>query len=157
MVEKKKAAKIPLRDMLNALDRNDFDFYKRLDKDQKKAFSSWLTMRYASSAKGMDAYHYLLMINDIVNVDFSALKKHPELQWKLLAACGIGHNSYHPYIKPGSGKRSKTTLHKFLFKIYPTLNEKELELMLSINDKDDLIELAKDNGYDDKAIKELFK
>lgn len=154
--KKKKVAKIPLRDMLNALDRNDFDFYSRLDKDQKKAFSPWLAMRYASSANGNDAYHYLLMINDIVNVDFSALSKHPELQWKLLATCGIGHTSYHPYIQPGK-KRVKSKLHKFILTLYPTLNEQERDLLIEMNDKNDIIQLAKDNGFSDKEIKELFK
>ena len=86
----KKSAKIPLRTMLQAIDTNDFDFYSRLDKEQRKAFSPWLAMRYASSASGMAAYHYLIMVNHIVNVDFSVFKKHPELQWKLLAVCGQG-------------------------------------------------------------------
>ena len=156
MAAKKKAAKVPLREMLNALDRNDFDFYSRLDKEQKKAFSPWLAMRYASSASGADAYHYLLMVNDLVNVDFSSLKKHPELQWKLLATCGIGHTSYHKYIQPGK-KKTKTKLHKFLIELYPTLNEKERDLLLALNGKDDLTQLAKDNGLSDKEIKELFK
>jgi hypothetical protein len=156
MAAKKKTAKVPLREMLNALDRNDFDFYSRLDKEQKKAFSPWLAMRYASSASGDDAYHYLLMVNDLVNVDFSSLKKHPELQWKLLATCGIGHTSYHKYIQPGK-KKVKPKLHKFLVELYPTLNEKERDLLLALNDKDDLTQLAKDNGLSDKEIKELFK
>lgn len=156
MAEKKKTTKVPLREMLNALDKNDFDFYSRLDKEQKKAFSPWLAMRYASSASGTDAYHYLLMVNDIVNVDFSSLKKHPELQWKLLATCGIGHTSYHKYIQPGK-KKIKPKLHKFLVELYPALNEHERDLLLAINDKDDLTQLAKDNGFNDKEIKELLK
>lgn len=156
MAEKKKTTKVPLREMLNALDKNDFDFYSRLDKEQKKAFSPWLAMRYASSASGTDAYHYLLMVNDIVNVDFSSLKRHPELQWKLLATCGIGHTSYHKYIQPGK-KKIKPKLHKFLVELYPALNEHERDLLLAINDKDDLTQLAKDNGFNDKEIKELLK
>ena len=38
MAAKKKKASVPLKDMLAAIDRNDFDFYARLDKDQKKEF-----------------------------------------------------------------------------------------------------------------------
>ena len=40
---------------------------------------------------------------------------------------------------------------------YPTLNKNELELLVEINDEVALKELAQDNGYDDKEIKELFK
>lgn len=152
----RKPAKIPLKDMLGAIDRNDFDFYSRLDDEQRKAFSPWLAMRYASSASGVAAYHYLLMVNDIVNVDFSLLKKHPELQWKLLAVCGMGSNQFHPYIAPGK-KKKKNKIEKLLHERYPTLNADELELLIRINDTESLKELARDNGYDDKEIKELFK
>ena len=156
MAAKKKKASVPLKDMLAAIDRNDFDFYSRLDKDQKKAFSPWLAMRYASSASGQAAYHYLLMVNDIVNVDFSVLKKHPELQWKLLAVCGQGSPAFHPYMAPGRSKK-KSKLHKFLLGLNPNLNTEELDLLLAMNDKDDITELAKNNDYSDKEIKELLK
>ena len=152
----KKSAKIPLRTMLQAIDTNDFDFYSRLDKEQRKAFSPWLAMRYASSASGMAAYHYLIMVNHIVNVDFSVFKKHPELQWKLLAVCGQGSSTNHPYVAPGK-KKKKNKLEKLLRNTYPTLNKTELELLVEINDEVALKELAQDSGYDDKEIKELFK
>jgi len=153
----KKKNNIPLKDITAAIDRCDFDFYSRLSKEDKKAFSPWMVMRYASSARGTDAYHYLLMVNDIVNVDFNTLKNHPELQWKLLATCGIGHNTFHPWVPPGKGKKAATKVGKFLHQVFPTLNRKEVELLEQINSKDDLKELAKDHGLDDKAIKDLFK
>ena len=153
----KKKANIPLKDITAAIDRCDFDFYSRLTKEEKKAFSPWMVMRYASSARGMDAYHYLLMVNDIVNVDFNVLKNHPELQWKLLATCGIGHNTFHPWVPPGKGKKESTKVGKFLHSVYPTLNRKEVELLEQMNSKDDLKQLARDHGLDDKAIKDLFK
>ena len=165
----KKKTKIPLADMLTAIDHNDFDFYSRLDKDQKKEFSPWMVMRYASSSRDYPE-HYLLMVNDIVNTDFNVLNghadkpesQHPELQWKLLAVCGNGKRtqawknriSSHPWIPPGN-QHSK--LYKFLLKLNPNLNSLEIKLLLIMNDKDDIIELAKNNGYSDKEIKELFK
>ena len=156
MVAKKKKVSIPMKDMTKAIDLNDFDFYSRLDAEHKKVFSPWLAMRCASSASGAAAYHYLLMVNDIVNVDFSVLKDHPELQWKLLAVCGQGSPTYHPWLQPGKG-RTKNKLQKFLLSMHPNLNEDELNLLLAMNDKDDITELAMKNGYSDKEIKELFK
>ena len=158
MAAKKKAKKvsIPMKDMMKAIDENDFDFYSRLDAAHKKAFSPWITMRCASSASSSAAYHYLLHVNDIVNVDFSLLKKHPELQWKLLATCGQGSATYHPWLAPAKGK-TKSKLHKFLLSMHPNLNTDELNLLLAMNDKDDITELAQMNGYSDKEIKELFK
>ena len=158
MAAKKKVKKvsIPMKDMLKAIDNNDFDFYSRLDAEHKKVFSAWITMRCTSSASGVAAYHYLLMVNDIVNVDFSLLKGHPELQWKLLAVCGQGSQTYHPWLAPAKGK-TKSKLHKFLLSMHPNLNEEELNLLLAMNDKDDITELAQMNGYSDKEIKELLK
>lgn len=153
---KKKKVSIPVKDQMSAIDRNDFDFYSRLDDEHKKAFGPWITMRCASSADGIAAYHYLLMVNDIVNVDFSLLKKHPELQWKLLAVCGQGSTVYHPWVAPIK-KRKKSKLEAFLLKRYPTLSKNELQLLVEINSDDDLKGLARDMGLEEKEIKELFK
>ena len=152
----KKKVSIPIKDQMSAIDRNDFDFYTRLDDEHKKAFSPWITMRCASSAQGVAAYHYLLMVNDIVNVDFSLLKKHPELQWKLLAVCGQGSSTYHPWIAPVK-KRKKHKMETFLSKQYPTLSKEELELLVNINSEEELKNLARNTGLDEKEIKELFK
>ena len=48
------ATKLPLNDVLNAIDRRDFNWYANLDAEKKKAWSSWLFVRYASSTKGKD-------------------------------------------------------------------------------------------------------
>jgi len=45
--------KIPLNDVLNAIDKRDFGWYSRLPDEQKKKWSSWLFIRYASSVKGL--------------------------------------------------------------------------------------------------------
>ena len=156
MSEKKKKASLPIKDQMQAIDRNDFDFYARLDDEHKKAFSPWITMRCASSAQGLAAYHYLLMVNDIVNVDFNLLKKHPELQWKLLAVCGQGKGVYHPWIAPIK-RQKKSKLNEFLSKRYPTLSREELDLLVKINSEEDIKQLAQDMGLDEKEIKELFK
>ena len=148
---------IPLKTMLEAIDRNDFGFYSRLTPEQKKAFSPWLAMRYASSATGPAAYHYLLMVNDIVNTDFSTLTKHPELQWMLLAVCGIGRPTFHPWIPPGKGKKKKSKLFDFVRQAYPTMEHKDIDLWLTLNTKEDIKQLAVESGMDDKEIKELFK
>lgn len=156
MAEKKKKISLPIKDQMQAIDRNDFDFYSRLDDEHKKAFSPWITMRCASSAQGVAAFHYLLMVNDIVNVDFSLLKKHPELQWKLLAVCGQGSTVYHPWVAPVK-KQKKSKLAEFLSKRHPTLSKEELALLISINSEDEIKSLARDMGLEEKEIKELFK
>lgn len=148
--------KIPLDQMLHALDTNKLNFFSSLTPEQKKNWSAWLTMRYASSAQGNDAYHYLLMTNSLVNVDFNTLRHHPELQWKLLALCGVGNKSYHPWIAP-SKKGKKDRICEFIMQTYPEMNSRDAQVLSSIITKEELIELAKASGLDNKEVKELVK
>mgnify|MGYP000011378625 CR=1 FL=1 len=150
-----KKVQIPLKEMLSALDNNDFDFYTRLSDEEKKVFSPWLAMRYASAAQGNLSSHYLLMVNDIVNVNFSSLTAHPDLQWKLLAVCGAGSNAFHPWIPP-SKKKAKNKIQEFLTERYPHLKRDEIELLQEINNADELRDLARDYGLDEKQVSEIF-
>jgi hypothetical protein len=73
-----------------------------------------------------------------------------------MSACGTGKIEFHPYIKPPNSRKKKDKVSEFILSIYPHLKSDELELMLSINSKDDLKEFAKAHGYDDKTIKDIF-
>lgn len=150
-----KKPQIPLTDMLNAIDRNDLGFYDRLDEEQKKAFSAWMAMRYASSGS-RNALHYLLMVNGIVNVDFNSLRKHPGLQWRLLAACGVGRSERHPWIAPGK-RGKKDPVMEFLQTCYPEMKPDDLKVFRSMLGKEDIQEMAENQGLDRKAVRELVK
>jgi len=149
------ASKIPLQQMLQAVDRGDKEFYSNLTDEQKKDFSPWLAMRFASSCKD-NAEHYLLMVNDFVNADFGTMYNHPELQWKLIALCGIGYKQFHPWIKPGK-KKGKNKIQAEISKLHPNMRYDELDLFESLNTKADLKNMFKDAGYPDKEIKDIFK
>ena len=152
----KKEPAIPLKDIMAALDKKDKKFYDRLTPEQKKAFSAWMMMRYSSSVQGRDAAHYIFMTNELVNKDFMEVSKHPELQWLLLSACGVGKIQFHPYLKPPNSKKKKDKVSEFIAGLYPHMKTDEIELFLEINDKDELKEFAKSHGYDDKSIKDIF-
>ena len=53
-------------------------------------------------------HYYLTTVNDLVNVHFSQLIKHPKLQYRLMQIAGIGSEQFHPWIAPGKRKKSKT-------------------------------------------------
>lgn len=156
MTTTKKEPAIPLKDIMAALDKKDRGFYSRLSDEQKKAFVPWMMMRYASSAQGRNAAHYLFMVNELVNKNFSDVSKHPELQWLLLTAAGSGKVEFHPYIKPPNGKKKKDKIRDFITSIYPLMKESEIEMLLELNTKEDLEKLAEAHGYDDKSIKDIF-
>lgn len=150
------ASKIPLKEMLAAIDKNDKSYYNKLTPEQKKEFSPWLAMRYVSACQGPLAPHYLIATHELVNKNFSVLNKHPELQWYLLTLCGAGSNQYHPYVKPGK-KKKKNKMIAFLHGIYPSRKLEDLELLAEMNSKADLKQLARDHGYQENEIKEIFK
>jgi hypothetical protein len=152
----KKAPAIPLKDIMAALDKRDKGYYNRLTPEQKKAFSSWMMMRYASSVQGRDAAHYIYMTNELVNKDYSEVSKHPELQWLLLSACGVGKVQFHPYLKPPNAKKKKDKVSEFLYSIHPHMKSEEVTLLQELNSKDELKEYARSHGYDDKTIKDIF-
>ena len=147
---------IPLKDVMKAIDKKDRTFYNSLNDDQKKAFSAWMMMRYASSVQGRNAEHYILMVNELVNKEFSSLSKHPELQWLLLSSCGSGKVEFHPYIKPPNARKKKDTVKTELSKIYPTVKNDELDLLVNLNTKQELKELFQLHGYDDKSIGDIL-
>ena len=152
----KKEPAIALKDIMAALDKKDRGCYSRLTDEQKKAFVPWMMMRYASSVQGRNAAHYLFMINELVNKNFSDVSKHPELQWLLMTAAGSGKVEFHPYIKPPNSKKKKNKVRDFVSGIFPLLKSSEIDMLLELNTKEDLAKLAEAHGYDDKSIKDIF-
>ena len=152
-----KKPQIPLNDVMLAIDRKNRSWYDNLSDDQKKAFSAWMMMRYASSVQGGNAASYLFMVNECVNKNFMDLSKHPELQWLLFTLCGSGKKEYHPYIKPPTSRKKKNKVGEWLSEQYPLMKADEIAMLQEINDTEDFKLLAQEAGMTDKEIKELFK
>ena len=151
-----KKPQIPLKEIMAAIDKKDRNFYNNLSDDQKKAFSAWMMMRYCSSVQGRDAANYIYMTNELVNYQFSEVSKHPELQWLLLSACGVGKIQFHPYLKPPNSRKKKNKIFEFIYSIYPHMKAEDINNMIDINTKEELTEFAVAHGYDDKTIKDIF-
>jgi len=151
-----KQPQIPLKDIMAAIDKKDKGFYNRLTDDQKKAFSAWMMMRYCSSVQGKNAANYIYMTNELVNFQFTEVSKHPELQWLLMSACGSGKVEFHPYIKPPNAKKKKDKIFNFMKENLKGIKDDDLEVLISVNTKEDLKTFAKKSGHDDKTIKEIF-
>jgi hypothetical protein len=151
----KKESTLTLAMELPAMDYRNRDFYINLSEEHKKEISLWLLMRYMSSSQG-DAVDHLLLVNNVVNKHFSSLSKHPELQWKLLTVCGTNKKQYHPWIAPGR-KAKKNRLEETLLTYFPLMKDSDLEMLQTINTKEDFEQFFKANAVDDKTIKELLK
>lgn len=152
-----------IKEEMSALDKRQFEWYSNLSDEDKSSLSMWVLMRYASSVDGGIpdiSYHYLMMINDIVNVHFNALRKHPELQWRLMQVCAIGTSQKHTWIKPGKRKgqvKGNAKMFEFYLDLYPHLNDDEIEWALTQMSKEDKIELLEGAGIEKKKIKDYLK
>lgn len=154
----KKVPKISLSEMLTALDMRDKLWYSRLSEEQKKEFSPWLVMRYASSVQGpvhMED-HYLTITNQLCNVNFSSLgKEHDELHWLCLQAVGVGKKQMHPFIRPPK-RKTMNKVFSWLVAKYPSLSDEEIDLMIRLNSVEELRDLAEQSGTKHSDIETIF-
>jgi len=149
--------KLNINNEMSQLDRKNRAFYDELTPEERKKFSTYLLLRW-SSAVTADAQlqsYYVMSCNENLNMHFFDIAKHPKLQWLCATAVSPGVGTFkHQWIankKKNAGYESKNL--KFLAQLYPTMKRDELELMASINTKEELKAHAKQLGWDDKRIK----
>jgi hypothetical protein len=153
-------SKTPMLDMfkrvLPAIDTRNKQFYERLTEEEQKGFAAWLVMRYLSSAESATPEiieHYLIMTNELVNTNFSDLKNHPELLWKLMSVIGVGKSVKHPYVAPGKGKKKKSNAFKaWLHEQYNHLSEQEIDLWFSNITREQARDMLEQYQIKDKDI-----
>jgi hypothetical protein len=150
------AAKLDIKRELKALDDKNYYFYDNLTPEEKKEFSPYILMRYASNVQGdQDIQEWCVeTTNQYVNMNFWSLSKnHKELLWKLFAVCGTGIPLYHPYLAAGK-KEKANKIEKLLCEIYPAMKMDEIKLLASMMDRHDKEELFDKMGFDKKQRKE---
>ena len=150
-------SKLNIKEEMRAIDSKDRRWYNSLTEEEKSKLGIWLLMRYTSNAgEKMFQEHYLEWTNEVVNVHFNKLRKHPQLQWQLLQLVGLGKPTYHPWIAPGkAGKKNK--LQKWVEENYPHLNDDEVDIFIGVRSREDFIELFEEYGLDKKQIKDILK
>jgi hypothetical protein len=148
--------KLNIANEMRAFDTKDRNFYKSLNDEERKKFSTYLMIRWGSSVQGSTELqqYYLLSCNENLNKHFFDLSKHPELQWLLATTVSPGMGTFrHDWIKQKKKESSNNKAVKFLRQIYPEYKEDELELLIKINSIEDLKQLAREHGWDDKRIR----
>jgi len=152
-----------LSEVLNSLDKKDYNVYSKMSEEQKKEFQPFVIMRYMSSVPDDDASVYsLLVVNELANKHFWDLTTEKELQAKLLAASGLGKKTYHQWI---SNKSINTNaLHRFILDIFNNknwhCNKGEIELFCKMNTLETIIDLCSEYGKtkdEQKKIVEQYK
>ena len=156
MAEDKKTYKLDLFKTLESIDRSNRNYYANLNEEEQKAYAPLVLMRYMSSlpSQNPQAEITVVLANDIVNVGFWELSKHPELQHQLMCILGTGIRQNRPWIT-----RRKTTntpvLDEFFMKIYPDVNKIELDILKAAYDKTSLEQFCFAHGESESNTKKI--
>jgi len=158
----KKEYKLDLfKQVLPALDKRDFSFYKNLTDEEKKAFADIVVLRYMSTTADVDRemceYHILAANEANKNLWHPELSKHKELQYLAMALIGTGSVVRHEWIKGPTGKKHNNKVFDLVKKYYSTASNDEIQMFIDMNTADDLIELAKIFGTQKEELKDLKK
>lgn len=149
--------KLSIKSETAALDRKDRDFYDSLDTEEKKKFSPYLMLRYSASVEGsadLQAW-YLMATNERVNKHFFDIStsQHKKLQWLMCTTVSPAMgNQRHYWLGTKKSERDNKAI-KFLTSLHPELKPDDIELLAELNSKEDLRNMARQHGWDDKRIK----
>lgn len=149
-------SKLPLKDILAAIDMGAKEVWDELSDDERKQVSFYLLNRYVSSQKGNRDKQELAVFktNEYYNKHFNTIgvgreNGHQELMWQLLCMSGAwGKIKFHPYIGFKKKGANNNAAIKFLEQIYPNMKQKEVELLATISTKKELKELAEEHGIE---------
>lgn len=149
--------KLSIKSETAALDRKDKNFYDSLTDEEKKKFSPYLMLRYSASVDAspdMQAW-YLMVTNERVNKHFFEVSttQHKKLQWLMCTTVSPGLGGQRHYWLGTKKSEKDNKAIRFLTELYPTAKPDEIELLAELNSKQDLKDLARELGWDEKRIK----
>lgn len=149
---------LDLRSILNAIDRRNLSYYKDLTSEEKKHYVPLNIMRFMSSlnSQNPNAFYAVIAVNDLVNIGFWSLSKHPELQHLLLCLTGIGGGQNRPWMAI-SRKKKSGKISAWLSEQHPHLNDEEIEIIKSQYDTKSWKEHLRSSGISDKEVNELVE
>lgn len=147
--------KLPLKDILAAIDMGAFSVWDELSEDERKQVSFYLLNRYVSVVQGKREKQELAVFktNEYYNKNFFTLQKHKKLLWQLLCLAGNTKKiEYHNWIGHKKKEGSNSNAVKLLSTLYPNKKLDEIELLAKLSTKKELVQLAKDNGIDEVKL-----
>ena len=144
---------------MKQLDLKNRSFYSELTDEERKKFSNFLMIRWGSAVSGSAELqgYYLMSCNERLNKNWFDLSKYPELQWLLATTVSPGMGTHrHEWIKQKKRVNNNKVV-KFLRNFYPDYTDEDLQTLAEISDKKELKQLAQQNGWEDKKIRDALK
>ena len=138
---------------MRQLDRKKRNFYRELTDEERKKFSNYLMIRWASCVEGSKEMQefYLIATNERLNKHFFDISRHPELQW--LCATAISPDlgtPRHNWISPKKKEAGAGSIKRQLAELFPTYKDDEIALLAKLTTKKELDQHIRDHGRDTK-------
>ena len=151
-------AKLPIKDILAAIDMNGKGVWKELTDEERKSVSFWLLNRYVSAVQGSrdDQELAIFKVNEYYNKHFNTIgvgkeNGHQELMWQLLCMSGAwGKIKFHPYIGFKKKNANNNKAIKLLERIHPNMKQLEVEMLAGMYTTKELKKLAEDHNIESK-------
>lgn len=146
--------KLEIGHEMSQLDRKQRHFYDDLTPEERKKFSTYLMIRWSSAVQGSQDLEefYVIATNERLNRHFFSVNRHPKLQWLMATSVSPGLGAQrHCWIAPK--KRTATgagALRKQLQVLLPHLRDDEMDLLIQINDRREIMQYLQDHGIDTK-------
>lgn len=151
-------AKLPIKDILAAIDMNAKSVWKEFTEEERKQVSFWLLNRYISAVQGStdDQALAVFKTNEYYNKHFNTIgvgkeNGHQELMWQLLCMSGAwGKIKFHPYIGFKKKGTNNNNAIKLLERIHPNMKQREVEMLAGMYTTKELKQLAEDHNIESK-------
>jgi len=143
--------KLNIANEMRELDLKNRNFYRDLTPEERKKFSNYLMIRWASGVQGARELQefYVIATNERLNKHFFSLGKLPDLQW--LCATTVSPDlgaQRHQWISPRKREPGASSVKKQLSNLFPHFKSDEIDLLAEITTKKELAEYIKQHGQE---------
>jgi hypothetical protein len=143
--------KLSIHNEMAQLDRKNRDFYQDLTDEEKKKFSNYLMIRWASSVEGSRELQefYLISTNQRLNRHFFDINRHPQLQWLCASSVSPGMGTHrHTWISHKKRSTGSSKSRRRLAELFPELSADDIDVLSKINSDRDVEHYVQAHGLD---------
>ena len=145
--------KLSIKTEMTAFDRKQREFFDQLSDEEQKKFAPFLMIRWGSAVQGSRELqeYYVIATNERLNKHFFSINtaRHKKLQWLMATTVSpeLGCQQ-HNWIAPYKRDKQQSGRRRALAKIYPNLNDDDLDVLAEIVTDQDIKKYQKDSGDD---------